>query len=111
MTGLLLMADFSRAFQLPPLILRPSNQGQREQTEATIVLASLAVHFLQIQSTARHFYKSYLRINTLHILGNVFINLQLFYLFPHASASASKLERQPAYLSTCQILLKKTSMM
>ncbi len=31
-----------------PLLLRPSNQGQREQAEATIFLVLLAVDFLKI---------------------------------------------------------------
>lgn len=45
MTGLLLMADFSRALQLP-LLLWPSNQGQREQAKCTAVLGLVAAVFL-----------------------------------------------------------------
>lgn len=47
MTGLLLMADSSGGISTSPLILRSSNQGQREQAEATIVLLLPAVDFLK----------------------------------------------------------------
>lgn len=46
MTGLLLMADFSRAFQLPLRLSGPLNQGQREQAEATVLLMLLELIFL-----------------------------------------------------------------
>lgn len=101
MTGPFLMADFSRAFPCPP----PSHHlSKRTGTKTTSGGHPLLVLLeLIVLKKGRHPLGRFRR----SVLSG---HRYLFYLFRRA-ALWFKLEHQAADLSTCQILLTKTSMM